>query len=112
VKTLENWVNAYNAEGFSGIQDEPRPGRPSTLTQDDRDQLEQDLRADPREFGYSQNLWDGKLLSHHIQKTFGKSLSTRQCQRLFHTLGFRQRKPRPLIASSDPELQESFKKTE
>jgi hypothetical protein len=38
-------------------------------------------------------------------------LGVRQCQRLFHHLGFRQRKPRPLIAKSDPEAQRKYKKT-
>jgi transposase len=38
-------------------------------------------------------------------------LGTRQCQRIFRNLGFRLRKPRPLIAKADPEEQEVFKKT-
>ena len=112
VKTLENWVNAFNENGFNGIKDEPRPGRPTSLNHEELLQIDHDLRQNPREFGYSQNLWDGKLLSHHIEKEFGKTIGTRQSQRLFHKLGFRQRKPRPLIASSDPEKQADFKKTD
>jgi transposase len=34
----------------------------------------------------------------------------RQCQRLFRQLGFRLRKPRPLLAHGDPILQEAHKK--
>jgi hypothetical protein len=30
---------------------------------------------------------------------------------LFHQLGFRRRKPRPLIAHADPEAQRQYKKT-
>ncbi|MBW1953883.1 MAG: winged helix-turn-helix domain-containing protein, partial [Deltaproteobacteria bacterium] len=35
----------------------------------------------------------------------------RQCQRLFRKMGFRLRKPRPLIAHADPEMQRQYKKT-
>ncbi|MBM3790565.1 MAG: winged helix-turn-helix domain-containing protein [Acidobacteria bacterium] len=36
---------------------------------------------------------------------------SRQCQRLFRQLGFRLRKPRPLIAKASPEDQDRVKKT-
>ncbi|MGH8653570.1 MAG: winged helix-turn-helix domain-containing protein [Gammaproteobacteria bacterium] len=35
----------------------------------------------------------------------------RQCQRLFRQMGFRLRKPRPVIAKADPAAQAAFKKT-
>jgi transposase len=54
--------------------------------------------------------WDGKTLSAFIKRQYGIDLGVRQCQRLFRQLGFRLRKPRPLIAKADPELQEAHKK--
>jgi transposase len=69
------------------------------------------LRLHPRDLGYGQNLWDGKLLSHHLQERYATELGVRQCQRLFRRMGFRRRKPRPLIAQADPEAQRAFKKT-
>jgi hypothetical protein len=27
------------------------------------------LRRNPREFGYTQNLWDGKILAHHLEES-------------------------------------------
>jgi hypothetical protein len=38
-------------------------------------------------------------------------LGVRQCQYMFKSFGFRLRKPRPLIARADPEVQEAYKKT-
>jgi hypothetical protein len=38
-------------------------------------------------------------------------LGVRQCQRLFRAMGFRRRKPRPVIAHADPKAQRAFKKT-
>ncbi len=73
--------------------------------------INSDLRNDPRNLGYSQNLWDGKLLSYHLENVYKVKLGVRQCQRLFNKLGFRLRKPRPVIARADEEAQVDFKKT-
>jgi len=109
--TIENWVNAYNDEGLDGLHDESRSGRPSRLSDQIIKELNSDLRKNPRDFGYAQNLWDGKLLSFHLAKQYNITMGVRQTQRLFHKFGFRQRKPRPVISRSDPDAQEVFKKT-
>ena len=64
--TIQRWVRSFEARGFSGLQDQERPGRPQRLTPEGLEIVNLDLRKSPREFGYAQNLWDGKLLSHHI----------------------------------------------
>jgi transposase len=109
--TVYRWVKRFNQSGFSGLQEGERPGRPPRLSQEQLEQVAWDLREKPESFGYQQNLWDGKLLSHHLQEQFGVELRVRQCQRLFRQLGFRRRKPRPLIAHADPEEQAKYKKT-
>ncbi len=62
-------------------------------------------------WGTPRPFWDGKLLAHHVAQRYGVPLGVRQCQRLFHHLGFRRRKPRPVIAQADPAAQAAFKKT-
>lgn len=109
--TIERWVHRFEDRGFSGLREKERSGRPARLDEKTWTQLEKDLRAHPRDLGYSQNLWDGKLLSHHLRQQHEIRLGVRQCQRLFRTLGFRRRKPRPIIAEADPEAQQAFKKT-
>ena len=108
--TIENWVHSYNEHGFEGLHDEKRSGRPSRIPDSISEEINRDLRLNPSDFGYSQNLWDGKLLSHHIQSKYSIEIGVRQAQRLFHKFGFRQRKPRPVISGSDPHAQEVFKK--
>ncbi len=88
-----------------------RPGRPRKLSSEQLEELEVILRSSPRVQSISANLWDGKTLSHWINQRWGVELSTRQCQRLFRQLGFRLRKPRPMIGHADPELQSRHKKT-
>ena len=110
-RTIEYWLKRFEESGFAGLQETARPGRPSLLTQARLREVNQDLRKSPRELGYQQNLWDGKLLSHHLAHRYQVSIGVRQCQRLFHQLGFRRRKPRPLIAHADPHAQRQYKKT-
>ena len=68
------------------------------------------LRKPPEEVGLTANLWDGKALCCYLRREFGVDLGVRQCQRLFRSLGFRLRKPRPQIAHGDAELQSAHKK--
>lgn len=110
-RTIQYWVQRFERNGFAGLQDTERPGRPTTLGAATLERVGKDLRRDPRKLGYTQTLWDGKLLSHHLAASYCVHLGVRQCQRLFTQLGFRRRKPRPLIAQADPEAQRAYKKT-
>jgi transposase len=109
--TVQRWVHAFNANGFAGLHEGERPGRPSRLNPEQWAELEVVLRQSPRTLGYGQNLWDGKLLAHHLREKCDLELGVRQCQRIFRHLGFRRRKPRPVIAQADPEAQARYKKT-
>ncbi len=110
-RAIEYWVHRLVTRGLAGLWEGDRPGRPSRLSPSDRDRLRNDIRRSPRELGYDQNLWDGLLLSHHLAKDYTISLSVRQCQRLFHRLGFTMQRPRRQAREADPLQQEAFKKT-
>jgi len=110
-RTIEYWVNRFERSGFAGLEEGERPGRPPTLDERTCERVGRDLRRSPRELGHEANLWDGKLLRHHLAARYGVQLGVRQCQRLFRQLGFRRRKPRPVIAQGDPQAQRAYKKT-
>lgn len=108
-KSIENWVNSFLKRGFDGLREPRRPGRPPRLSRVMKS-IAMDIRKNPMDLGYSQNLWDGKLLSHHIAVKYSIVMGTRQCQRIFRKLGFRLRKPRPKIAKGDDYNKKEFKK--
>ena len=110
-RTIAYWVNRFEDEGFAGLADAERPGRPCRLNCDQLAELELVLRGEPREYGL-QGLWDGKTLSAFVEQRWGISLGVRQCQRLFRRFGFRLRKPRSKMAKADPVLQAEYKKTQ
>ena len=47
---------------------------------------------------------------HHISEKYHAEIGLSTCQMIFHSLEFRMRKPRPVIARGDPEKQDTFKK--
>jgi transposase len=110
-RTIEYWVNRLASNGLHWLWDGKHPGRPSRLSASQMQGLRKELRRSPRDVGYDQNLWDGVLLSHHLEKNYAISLSVRQCQRLFHQMGFSLQRPRRQASEADPLKQESFKKT-
>ena len=110
-RTVERWVKRFNEKGFNALREGVRSGRHSKLTSQQMDQIGSDLRKNPGEFGYEQNLWDGKLLMHHIWEKFHVKIGVRTCQLIFHRLEFRRRKPRGVISKGDPDEQDAFKKT-
>ena len=71
--------------------------------------LEED---DPKKYGY--NVWDGPSLSAYIEKTYAVELSVRQCQRLFHSLGFSLVRPQTFPSKGEQNEQErtEYKKTQ
>jgi transposase len=109
-RPVENWVRRFEAEGLAGLQEGERSGRPRRLTAQQLAEVDALLRKTPREAGMSGNLWDGKTLAAWIKRQYKIRLGVRQCQRLFRQLGFRLRKPRPMVAQADPERQKAHQK--
>ena len=109
-RTVQYWVTRFEKDGLAGMVEGERSGRPRTLGEKELAEINRVLRQSPKTVGLGENLWDGKSLSAFIKRQFGVELGVRQCQRLFRQLGFRLRKPRPLIAHADPDLQKRYKK--
>jgi transposase len=103
-RIIEYWVKYFNEKGFEGLREEKRSGRPSVIERTTLNNIDSDLRQNPASFGYTQNLWDGKMLSHHLKEKYGIKLGVRQCQRLFNKFDSRLRKPHPVTAKSDDKL--------
>ena len=110
VRTVQSWVKTFLDDGLAGLEDDERSGRPSRLSDEHLDEIAAAVRLPPENFGLDSNLWHGKTLSAYIREFFGIEIGVRQCQRLFRQLGFRYRKPRPMIAGTSAEEKDIFKK--
>ena len=109
LKTIQNWVNAFNKEGIEGIVPKKSSGRPPRLSDIPMEELKRDVLTHPRKLGYTFSNWEGKSVAYHIKQKFGVELGVRRCQYILHELGFTLQRPRYKYPNADPEAQASFK---
>lgn len=109
VNTITLWVKKVDEHGFNSLIPGKHSGRPPKLTKVQLEELKQCLQKDPGEYNY--RVWDGPALSAFVKQKYQIDMSVRQCQRLFHNLGFSLQRPQifPNQNSDSPERKE-FKK--
>jgi len=111
-RSVSSWIKKVNKAGtIEVLRDKKRTGRKSKLNNTELEEIKQILEKEPELSGVTTNIWDGKSLSFYIQKTYSIELGVRQCQRLFHKLGFSLKRARPTVCKSDPIKKEASKKT-
>lgn len=109
--TVSNWVKAVDEQGFDALKTVKQNGRPSKLSHAQKAEIDSVLQQNPSDYGYK--VWDGPTLSNYIQEQYHIELSVRQCQRLFHELGYSRIRPQsfPSKGYEDTEARSEFKKT-
>ena len=106
--TIQTWVNMFNEGGLEAIIPNTPSGRPSSLTEEQKETLKADVLTHPRELGHGFSNWEGKNVAHHIKQKFSVELSVRQAQRLLRELGFTLQRPKYKFPKADPEKQKEF----
>ena len=110
--TVTGWVKTADEQGFDALRSRRRSGRPPKLSAEQCAAIDSAIQSDPKSFGFK--VWDGPSLSSYINSTFGVRISVRQCQRLFHGLGYSHISPQPYPSKGyeDSGEREAFKKNE
>ena len=110
--TVSDRVKTADEQGFDALKTVKPTGRHPKLNKTQREEIDAILQKNPNEYGYK--VWDGPSLSDLIKKEYHINLSIRQCQRLFHELGYSRIRPQvfPGKAYEDTEAREEFKKDE
>lgn len=107
-RTIQTWVKIFNEGGLEAIAPKSPPGRPPSLSIEQKEMLKSDVLTHPRELGYEFSNWEGKSVAQHIKKKFDVELSVRQAQRLLREMGFTLQRPRYAFPKADPEKQKQF----
>jgi transposase len=101
-RTVSKWIKRINATGdIESLRSKKQPGRPPRLSEGQRQELKLVIQEAPEKHGITSNIWDGKSLSAYIEKQYGIHMKTRTCQRLFHQLGFKLKRARPVVARAN-----------
>jgi transposase len=110
-QTLRDWVHRYNAEGPEGLSNRRSGGRSPRLTSEQKATLADWVRAGPDLATDGVVRWRRIDLKHKIEAEFGVVMHERTVSKQLAALGFRRLSVRPQHPKSDPEAQETFKKT-
>ena len=99
--TVRHWLQRYQAEKESGLQDRPRSGRPRKAGPAARHLIRHTVERAPAESGHPFGYWTTRTLAAHLVQRAGVRLSAATVRRVLHALAYRWRRPR-LTLPVDP----------
>lgn len=95
--TVWTWHRRYRKDGFAGLQDQARSGRPRKADNIYIDRLEQLLETDPRTVGLPFTIWTVQRLRLYLTEQTGISLSEARFRALPGRLGYVWKQPKHSI---------------
>lgn len=111
-KTVRNWLDRFVERPLEmAPYDDDRPGRPSKLTEEECNELFEDLETPPSELGYDRQAWTSSLAAHHIETTYGVEYTRRHIRDLMNEAGLSWRTARPRHSDAESDLEEEFTDT-
>ena len=108
-RTVQQWVQRYNAAGLAGLQDCSGRGRKPPLSPDEEQLLRQRIEAEPQRDDEVCS-WRGVDCQRFLETQFGKRMSLSAVYWLLHRMGYEWLVPRPKHKKSDPIAMLAFQK--
>jgi transposase len=102
------WLERWQEDGMEGILEGHRPGRPSTISERQRQQLADILESGPVAYGFSSGVWTCPMITRVIEDEFSLSYHPAHVSRILHSLEFSVQRPRKLLARADKALQSKW----
>lgn len=90
---MRHWLERYQADKESGLQDRPRAGRPRTADSAAHRLIRHTVERSPQEAGHPFGYWTTGTLAAHLAQTAGVCLSAATVRRVLHALTYRWRRP-------------------
>lgn len=85
--TVYYWLSRFSERSVEdAAADDSRPGRPSELSDAERDELAAVLGEPPREHGYDADEWKADLVADLLEREYGVSYSLGHVRRLLRQL--------------------------
>jgi transposase len=102
-QTVRIWLKRFNAEGMTGLADEPRSGAPARVTAPYTQRLLAIVRQRPRALEQPYSLWTLQRLADFLASELGLRFSIVTVARLLHTHGIVLSRPQHQVTSPDPD---------
>jgi len=105
---VKKWIRGYDVAGVQGLWTRYAPGPAMRLSDDERTQLKQVIKAGPQAAGFRCGVCSGPMLKFWIKENFGVDYHKQHIPRLLYRLGFSLQRPRKLLARADAEAQRQW----
>jgi transposase len=105
-RSVRRWNAAHRIQGVAGLAARPVPGRPSKLTERQREQLEVLLLRGAGASGFESDLWTCPHVARVIGRRFGIRYHVDHIGRLLRSLGWSPQRPtRRALERDEEEIQ-------
>lgn len=105
---VSEWLKIYDEQGFEGLKEGDRSGRPSRLTDLQKIILCDIIDSGPIAFGYSSGIWTSKRIAQAIYEEFGVEFHDGHVRKLLYDFGFSVQSPKRVLARADKEKQDKW----
>ena len=102
---VSEWLKIYEEQGFEGLKEGERSGRPGRLTDFQKIILCDILDSGPIAFGYSSGIWTSRRIADAINEEFGVLYHEGHVRKLLYDFGFSVQSPKRVLALADKEKQ-------
>jgi len=107
---VSKWHTAWEADGRAGLAARQTTGRPPKLTDEQREQLEQELLRGPKAHGHATELWTLERIRQLIHALFGVWYHEAHVWRLLQRMGWSCQKPARRAKQRDEAAIERWRK--
>lgn len=110
-QTLRDWAHRFNERGPDGLINDKSPGRPSKLSDEQKEELQQLVETGPDPQIHGVVRWRCVDLKRVLGERFAVDLSEVSLGRVLKQLGFSHISARPRHPAQDAQAIAAFKKT-
>ena len=104
-QTVRRWIKRFNAEGVTGLYDDPKSGAPKQVTGAYRERLLIVVRRRPRSLDQPYSLWTLQRLVDFMAEETGLRFSTETVRLILKANDIVISRPQHKVSSPDPEYE-------
>jgi transposase len=99
------WLSNYSKYGEESFLEGCRSGRPSQLSEKQKQALSDIVESGPVSYGYLSGIWTAVMIREIIRNEFSVEYDSRHVRRILDELDFSLQRPKRVLAKADPKKQ-------
>jgi transposase len=106
--SVSRWSCSYRKDGIDGLVSKPIPGGPPRLTDDEKRELAEIIKAGPHKIKSDLGIWTAPFIRKLIMRLYKVDYNVSHVRRILNELGFSLQYPRKKLSKADIELQKKW----